>query len=81
MERTIVRAGIRLIGLWWILFDGGTGLYFILTKSVGLPTTSGAPVASNILAVLFDLVCGLLIIQLAPAITRMIFGAEKPAGN
>jgi hypothetical protein len=81
MEKLLVSAGIRLIGLWWIFFEGGYNLYHIVVKHTGLLTTSSIPVAANEQAVIFDLLLGVAIILLAPVVALAIFGADKPQAD
>ena len=77
MEKLLVTAGLRLIGLWWIFFEGGYNLYHIIVKHTGLITTSTIPAAANEQAAIFDLLLGVAIVLVAPVVALAIFGADK----
>ena len=77
-ERGLVTAAITIIGLWRILNGGMNSLYYVVVKQMGLKTTSMLPVATDIQAVIWNVLVGVVVILAAPAIASMIFGKARP---
>lgn len=75
-EQRLVSAAIRIIGLWRILMGGGTSLYYVLAKQLGVVMSNTTPLATEWFTLIFEVLLGVIIVLAAPFIAQAIFGTK-----
>ena len=67
-EQRLVSAAIRIIGLWRIFYIGGSALYYVIAKHLGVITSSAIPLTTEWFSLIYEVLLGVIIVLAAPFI-------------
>ena len=76
-EQRLVSAAIRIIGLWRIFYTGGSALYYVLSRQLGISTSTLMPLSTAWFTLAYEVVFGVILVLAAPFIAQAIFGTKS----